>query len=152
MDKNVLRKGHPVSKEILESGLTLEQANERETFYIEPCINNWWVKCWNVARGGGNSKRDGKWNWDDGGKAYRESNKKQLKAYQESYHQTSKYKAYQKTYRQTSEHNKTYRKAYRNQLCKYNDETLTLNALTQRFIKQGVLNPTLEAKKYLLGK
>ena len=45
---------------------------------------------------------------------------------------------------------KNYHKEYYNQLCCYNGETLTLNALSNRFWKQGLFNPTIEAKKYLL--
>ena len=41
-------------------------------------------------------------------------------------------------------------KKYFNQLCIYNGETLTLNALYKRFKRQGIINPTQEAKKYLL--
>ena len=41
-------------------------------------------------------------------------------------------------------------KRYNNQLCLYNSETLTLNALSARFYKAGIEHPTLEAKKYLL--
>lgn len=44
------------------------------------------------------------------------------------------------------------RKQYRNQLCLFNDETLTLCALVQRFKRRGLSNPTAEAKKYLLNK
>lgn len=39
---------------------------------------------------------------------------------------------------------------YQNQLCSYNGETITLNALRMRFKRQGIINPTQEAKKYLL--
>ena len=45
---------------------------------------------------------------------------------------------------------KKYKKEYNNQLCFYNGETLTLNALSKRFLRQGITNPTLEAKKYLI--
>ena len=40
---------------------------------------------------------------------------------------------------------------YNNQLCFYNGETLTLQALRKRFRSQGIFNPTQEAKKYLIG-
>lgn len=40
---------------------------------------------------------------------------------------------------------------YNNQLCSYNGETLTLNALSGRFRKTGLEHPTLEAKKYLIS-
>ena len=39
---------------------------------------------------------------------------------------------------------------YQNQLCFYNGETLTLSALKMRFWRQGISNPSAEAKKYLL--
>ena len=45
---------------------------------------------------------------------------------------------------------KEYRKQYYNQLCLYNGETLTLKALSMRFMRKGIDNPTAEAKKYLL--
>ena len=48
------------------------------------------------------------------------------------------------------EYNKEYHKEYDNQLCFYNGETITLNALRMRFEKLGIDHPTVEAKKYLL--
>ena len=45
---------------------------------------------------------------------------------------------------------KKYRKEYRNQLCLFNGETLTLTALSMRFKRAGIEYPTEEAKKYLL--
>ena len=47
---------------------------------------------------------------------------------------------------------KEYRKEYRNQLCFYNNETITLAALSMRLMRQGIDHPVLEAKKYLLNK
>ena len=47
----------------------------------------------------------------------------------------------------------TQRKAcnkYQNQLCFYNGETLTIGALRMRFRRQGLSNPSAEAKKYLI--
>ena len=46
---------------------------------------------------------------------------------------------------------KEYQKEYHNQLCSYNGETLTLNALRTRFMRKGLSNQTAEAKKYLLN-
>lgn len=40
-------------------------------------------------------------------------------------------------------------KEYQNQLCLYNGETLTLCALSTRFRRRGIDQPTAEAKKYL---
>ena len=39
---------------------------------------------------------------------------------------------------------------YDNQLCQYNGEKLTLNALRKRFKKSGIEHPTIEARKYLV--
>lgn len=41
-------------------------------------------------------------------------------------------------------------KKYQNQLCSYNGETLTLQALRMRFKRKGIPHPTTEAKKYLI--
>ena len=59
----------------------------------------------------------------------------------------------QKEYKKTEKGKKSQRKAhnkYNNQLCCYNNETLTLCALRTRFWRQGIINPTQEAKKYLI--
>ena len=39
---------------------------------------------------------------------------------------------------------------YNNQLCLYNNETITLNALSMRFERRGIPHPVIEAKKYLI--
>ena len=62
-------------------------------------------------------------------------------------------KDYQKEYQKTEKGKETHRKAskeYYNQLCCYNGETLTLSALSQRFKSQGIPNPVIEAKKYII--
>ena len=64
------------------------------------------------------------------------------KEYQKEYHQSDKYKEC---------HNECCNK-YNNQLCSYNGEMLTLNALASRFYRAGIKHPTIEAKKYLLVK
>ena len=51
------------------------------------------------------------------------------------------------------EYDKKYKeeiKQYRDQLCSYNGETLTLDALRARFVRRGIEHPVLEAKKYLI--
>ena len=56
-------------------------------------------------------------------------------------------------YKKSDEYKKSHRKSnnkYENQLCSYNGQTLTLNALRKRFWRAGLSNPTTEAKKYLL--
>ena len=50
------------------------------------------------------------------------------------------------------EYNKEYNKEYHNQLCCYNGETLSLNALRLRFQRTGVEHSAKEANKYLIKK
>lgn len=64
-------------------------------------------------------------------------------------------KEYQQKYQQSEKGKEANRKSsnkYNNQLCSYKGRTLTLIALVWRFRKDGIKNPTLEAKKYLLDK
>ena len=49
-----------------------------------------------------------------------------------------------------SDKKKEYKKEYQNQLCCYNGETMTLRALSLRFLRRGIPHPVLEAKKYLI--
>ena len=65
------------------------------------------------------------------------------------YQKTDKVKEYQKEYKKTDKCKKAQNKYY-SQLCFYNGETITLNALSIRFFRQGIINPTQEAKKYLI--
>ena len=50
------------------------------------------------------------------------------------------------------EYVKEYNKEYHNQLCSYNGENLTLNALRISFQRAGVEHSAKEAKKYLIKK
>ena len=64
-----------------------------------------------------------------------------------------RYKEYIKEYKKSDKGKESHRKAsnkYDNQLCCYNGETLTLNALKQRFRRKGIPHPTIEAKKYII--
>ena len=79
----------------------------------------------------------------------KEYNKEYNKNYQKEYQKTDKYKKYHKEYQKTDKYKKSH-KEYNNQLCCYNGETLTLNALSKRFKKLGIVHPIQEAKKYLL--
>ena len=56
-----------------------------------------------------------------------------------------------KEYRKSDKGKESHRK-YNNQLCFYNGETLTLDALSKRFARAGISHPNIEAKKYLLVK
>ena len=65
-----------------------------------------------------------------------------------------RYKEWQEEYRKTDkskEYQKQYQLEYENQLCLYNGEILTLQALRTRFRKAGIPHPVKEAKKYLIG-
>ena len=69
----------------------------------------------------------------------------------ERYKETQK--EYQKEYQKSEKYKESHKKAdnkYQNQLCCYNGEVLTLCALSSRFYRAGISNPTVEAKKYLL--
>ena len=60
-----------------------------------------------------------------------------------------RYKKYNKEYHK--EHHKSDKyKEYRNQLCSYNGEILTLCALSKRFQRAGIPHSTIEAKKYII--
>ena len=75
------------------------------------------------------------------------------KEYQKDYQKADKYKECQKEYNKTEKGKKSRKKAvnkYYSQLCFYNGETLTLRALSIRFLRKGISNPTQEAKKYLI--
>ena len=58
-------------------------------------------------------------------------------------------KEYQKSEKGKESHKKAQNKYY-SQLCFYNGQTITLNALSKRFKRKGIEHPTQEAKKYLL--
>ena len=72
-----------------------------------------------------------------------------FKKCQKKYIQSEKGKKCQKKYRQ-SEKGKKCQKKYNNQLCCFNGEILTLNALRKRFMRRGIPHSTFEAKKYLI--
>ena len=59
-------------------------------------------------------------------------------------------KSQNKYYKSSKEEILEQKKRYNNQLCFYNGQTLTLCALSGRFKRRGISNPTLEAKKYLI--
>ena len=63
------------------------------------------------------------------------------------------HKEYNKEYQKSEKGKESQRKAqnkYKNQLCSYNGQTITLQALRMRFLRQGIPHPVLEAKKYLI--
>ena len=75
--------------------------------------------------------------------------KEYQKKYQKEYQKSDKYKESHRKYQQSDKGKESHNK-YNNQLCYYNGEILTLRALSARFRRAGIVNPTAEAKKYLL--
>lgn len=78
-------------------------------------------------------------------KRYRESHKEKIKQYRDS-HKEERKQYYESHKEETLEKAK---QEY-SQLCSYNGETLTLRALSLRFLRKGIRHPVLEAKKYLV--
>ena len=110
--------------QILEEA-EVEQLKEKEQQFIEtlkPIYNNNNANGWDIER---------------------------RKEYDKEYHKSDKWKEYIKEY-QKSDKWKEHQREYYNQLCCYNGENLTLNALSLRFKKAGIAYPTKEAKKYLV--
>ena len=124
-----------------------EQLKEKEQQLIEmlkPTYNNINAKGWDAKRYKDYRKEYYKeYQYSD---KYKEHRKEYYKEYQYS----DKYKEHRKEY-EKSDKRKEYKKEYRNQLCSYNGETLTLNALSARFQRAGVEHYTIEAKKYLIA-
>ena len=85
---------------------------------------------------------------------YNQMNEKDLDIEKrKEYNKSDKRKEVQKKYQKSDKGKETQKKAhnkYYNQLCFYNNETITLGALIMRFLRKGIINPTQEAKKYLL--
>ena len=78
-------------------------------------------------------------------KQYRKEHADSIKQYRKEH--ADSIKQYQKQY---YKENADSIKQYHNQQCLYENEILTLCALSKRFSRQGIEHPTLEAKKYLI--
>ena len=133
--------------EILEE-VEIDKLKEKEQEFIEtlkPTYNNINAKGHDVERYKQYYKEYQK---TDKFKEYQKSDK-----YQESHRKASnKYQKSDKGKKYQKEYQKKYNKEYKHQLCFYNGETLTLQALSARFKRRGFDHPVLEAKKYLLNK
>lgn len=174
--KYILSQNIPVEKVILRMCENIEDANYWEQYYIESAKAQG-IYLWNRCKGGGSHQYDKiyteeelKEHRNECMKRYYEANKAQIAEHQKEYYEANKehYKMLNKQwyeankaqiaeqkkqyYEANKEHIAEYKKQYYNQLCKYNDEVLTLNALRIRFKRAGITNPTAEAKKYLLTK
>ena len=126
---------------------SLKEAEQQFIELLKPTYNDRNANGWDIERKKEYMKE---YNKSDKVKEYQ-------KEYNKEYHKTDKYKdykkQYQKQYQKTDKYKESHKKAnkeYQNQLCFYNGETLTLNALSQRFKRKGISHPTQEAKKYLL--
>ena len=110
-----------------------DNLREREQYWIEhlkPTYNDRHAEGYNTER-------------------YKETNKRCCKEYYEIHRDEQL--AYSKAYRQAHRDECLARmKECNSRLCFYEGETLTLNALRKRFCRQGIPQPTLEAKKYLI--
>lgn len=84
---------------------------------------------------------------------YNKTHQEEIQAYQKEYRELHREErsAYHKEYYETHKKVKrVYNKEYYGRLCFYNNETLTLGALSRKFQKLSIPHPTLEAKKYLI--
>ena len=113
---------------------SLKETEQQFIETLKPSYNNRNANGWDFER---YKESQNKYNKSDKGK---ES--------QNKYNKSDKGKESRKKY-EKSDKGKETKKKYNNQLCNYNGETLTLNALSKRFRRQGINNPTTEAKKYI---
>ena len=127
----------------------LKEAEQKFIEILEPTYNNINAKGLNIER-------------------IKETHRKSQKEYQKTDKGKETLRKYQKKYMKSEKGKEIHRKScnkynktdkgrkaknkYNNQLCCFNGEILTLHALFQRFWSQGIPNPTLEAKKYLVVK
>ena len=117
------------------SEIESEKLKEIEQQFIEalkPTYNNRNAKGWDTDR---YKERHKEYDIE-----YRKTHRDELNKYQKEYRKSDKFKEYQKKYS----------REYTNQLCCYNGQAITLNALSTRFRRQGITHPTIEAKKYLV--
>ena len=118
--------------EILEE-VEIEKLKEKEQQFIEtlkPTYNNINANGLNVERKKESHKR--------ALKTYRQAHRDEYLARMKDWHKANRIKHLDRM------------KAYRNKLCLYEGEILTLNALSARFYRQGIAHAMLAAKNYLL--
>ena len=114
-----------------------DNLKEREQYFIDqlkPSYNNYRAKGFDTDR-------------------YKETLKRCCKEWYKAnrYKELAKMKEYGKAYYQANRDKQLAKnKEYNNRLCLYEGETLTLNALSNRFRRQGIPHARLEAKKYLI--
>ena len=108
----------------------LKEAEQKFIETLKPTYNNYNAKGLNIERC---KETNRKYIQSDKGKeSHRKANNK---------------------YRQSEKGKESNRKScnkYDNQLCSFKGKTLTLHALSERFRRQGIDHPVIEAKKYLI--
>lgn len=119
--------------EVLEETTELKQREQYWMDILKPKYNNYNAKGINVERLKATAKARGK--------AYYEAHSEEHKAARKA-----SYKAWYGAHR---DERLAKLKAYHDQPCMYNGETMTLRALKLRLWRAGIPNPSLEAKKYL---
>ena len=135
-----------VDKFVFEILAEIEEGSLKETEQefikkLQPTYNDRNADGWNTERLK-ESKRKAKRKYQktekgkEYKKEYRKTHRDEINEYQKKYRQSDKYKESQKK--------------YKNQLCIYNGEKITLAALSARLRKAGIDHPTQEAKKYLI--
>ena len=158
--KYILQRNVPTEKVILRMCDSLEEANYWEKYYIESALAQG-IYLWNRTIGGGNHEYNKIYTEEEIAehkkqckKQYRETHRKKIAEYHKQWHKTNRKKIaeYNKQWHKTNkEQQRQYYKQYYNQLCLYNGETLTLDALRTRFRKAGLEHSVIEAKKYLIA-
>ena len=153
--KYILSQNIPVEKVILRMCDSLEEANYWEQYYIESAKAQG-IYLWNRCKGGGSHQYDKiyteeelKEHRNECMKRYYEANKAQIAEHQKEYYEANR-EHKKRYYEANKEHKAEYYKEYNKQLCLYNGEMLTLNALRLRFRRAGLEHPVIEAKKYLI--
>ena len=122
----------------------IDKLKETEQQFIEtlkPTYNNRRANGWDIEK-----LREHK-------REYYQQNREKLREHKREYYQQNREKHIEhqiEYYQQNREKRKEYQNKYNSQLCCYNGETLTLNALRQQFRKSGIPHPTAEARKYLV--
>ena len=141
--------------EVVEEG-KLKDAEQKFIETLNPSYNDRNANGWDIERRKKTQKESRKKyqksdKFKEAQKKYNKSDKgkKSQRKAQKKYQKSDKFKEAQKKYEKSDKRKKT-KKEYNNQLCSYNGETLTLNALYIRFWRKGIEHPVLEAKKYLI--
>ena len=138
--------------EVLEETADL---HNREQYWIEqlkPTYNDRYAKGYNIERCKETTRRCCK-EWHKANKEYYEIHRDKELAKSKAYRQAHRDEclARSKDWHKANRDKQLAKyKAYKNRLCLYEGETLTLGALSARFTRQGIPHATIEAKKYLL--